>query len=66
MQLHLKMPVLITTYCLVLLIRIPIATTTAVALADHYNKDVPYCFNRKEKKTMVKEATLLALSLKER
>ena len=29
---------------------IPIATTTAVALADHYNKDVPYCFNRKEKK----------------
>ena len=30
---------------------IPIATTTAVALADHYNKDVPYCFNRKEAKT---------------
>jgi len=30
---------------------IPIATTTAVALADHYNRDVPYCFNRKEAKT---------------
>ncbi|BFT32042.1 orotate phosphoribosyltransferase [Alteromonas sp. D210916BOD_24] len=30
---------------------IPIATTTAVALADHHNKDVPYCFNRKEAKT---------------
>lgn len=29
---------------------IPIATTTAVALAEHYNKDLPYCFNRKEKK----------------
>lgn len=30
---------------------IPIATTTAVALAEHYNLDVPYCFNRKEAKT---------------
>jgi len=30
---------------------IPIATTTAVALADHHNSDVPYCFNRKEAKT---------------
>lgn len=30
---------------------IPIATTTAVALADHHNQDVPYCFNRKEAKT---------------
>jgi orotate phosphoribosyltransferase len=29
---------------------IPIATTTAVALADHHNIDTPYCFNRKEKK----------------
>jgi orotate phosphoribosyltransferase len=30
---------------------IPIATTTAVALADHHRLDVPYCFNRKEAKT---------------
>lgn len=30
---------------------IPIATTTAVALADNHNLDVPYCFNRKEAKT---------------
>lgn len=30
---------------------IPIATTTAVALADHHNQDKPYCFNRKEAKT---------------
>jgi len=29
---------------------IPIATTTAVALADHHNMDMPYCFNRKEAK----------------
>lgn len=29
---------------------IPLAATTAVALADHHNKDVPYCFNRKEAK----------------
>ena len=30
---------------------IPIATTTAVALADHHDLDIPYCFNRKEAKT---------------
>ena len=29
---------------------IPIATTTAVALCDHHDVDVPYCFNRKEAK----------------
>ncbi len=29
---------------------IPIATTTAIALAEHYKHDVPYCFNRKETK----------------
>ncbi|WP_088329312.1 orotate phosphoribosyltransferase [Lacimicrobium sp. SS2-24] len=30
---------------------IPIATTTAVALADKHGIDKPYCFNRKEAKT---------------
>ena len=30
---------------------IPIATTTAVALAEHHDMDLPYCFNRKEAKT---------------
>lgn len=30
---------------------IPIATTTAVALADQHDVDTPYCFNRKEAKT---------------
>ena len=29
---------------------IPIATTTAVALAEHHDIDMPYCFNRKEAK----------------
>lgn len=27
---------------------IPLVTTTAIALADRYQRDVPYCFNRKE------------------
>ncbi len=30
---------------------IPIATTTAVALAEHHDRDLPCCFNRKEAKT---------------
>ena len=42
---------------------IPIATTTAVALADHYNKDVPYCFNRKEKKSHGEGGTLVGSEL---
>lgn len=29
---------------------IPIASATVVSLYEHYQKDVPYCFNRKEKK----------------
>ncbi len=29
---------------------IPLASTTVIALADHHNRDVPYVFNRKEKK----------------
>lgn len=29
---------------------IPIAATTAVALAEHHDYDVPWCFNRKEAK----------------
>lgn len=42
---------------------IPIATTTAVALADHYNKDLPYCFNRKEKKAHGEGGTLVGSPL---
>ncbi len=33
---------------------IPIATTTAVALAEHHDRDLPYCFNRKEAKPTAK------------
>ncbi len=29
---------------------IPIAAATAIAMANEYNKDIPYCFNRKEAK----------------
>ncbi|MFC0180776.1 orotate phosphoribosyltransferase [Thorsellia kenyensis] len=29
---------------------IPIASTTSIALFHHFNKDIPYCFNRKEVK----------------
>ena len=43
---------------------IPIATTTAVALADHHDKDVPYCFNRKEKKAHGEGGTLVGSELK--
>lgn len=30
---------------------IPLATATAVALADHYGRDVPFAYNRKEAKS---------------
>lgn len=29
---------------------IPLASATAIALAEHHNRNVPYCFNRKEAK----------------
>lgn len=29
---------------------IPLVSSTAIALADHYHRDLPYCFNRKEVK----------------
>ncbi|MCG7538862.1 orotate phosphoribosyltransferase [Pseudoalteromonas sp. OF7H-1] len=45
---------------------IPIATTTAVALADHHNKDVPYCFNRKEKKDHGEGGNLVGSALEGR
>lgn len=43
---------------------IPIATTTAVALAEHHQRDVPYCFNRKEAKTHGEGGTLVGSPLK--
>lgn len=42
---------------------IPIATTTAVALADHHEVDTPYCFNRKEKKDHGEGGTLVGSEL---
>jgi orotate phosphoribosyltransferase len=45
---------------------IPIATTTAVALCDHHGLDVPYCFNRKEKKEHGEGGTLVGSELKGR
>lgn len=42
---------------------IPIATTTAVALADHHNMDMPYCFNRKEAKTHGEGGNLVGSAL---
>lgn len=45
---------------------IPIATTTAVALADHHNVDVPYCFNRKEAKDHGEGGNLVGSALEGR
>ncbi|WP_417763509.1 orotate phosphoribosyltransferase [Shewanella sp.] len=45
---------------------IPIATTTAVALADRHDIDTPYCFNRKEKKDHGEGGTLVGSELKGR
>lgn len=43
---------------------IPIATTTAVALAEHHDIDKPYCFNRKEKKDHGEGGNLVGSELK--
>ncbi|OCQ54450.1 Orotate phosphoribosyltransferase [Photorhabdus australis subsp. thailandensis] len=43
---------------------IPIATTTAVALAEHYDIDMPYCFNRKEVKNHGEGGVLVGSPLK--
>lgn len=45
---------------------IPIATTTAVALADHHDVDTPYCFNRKEAKTHGEGGSLVGSPLEGR
>lgn len=45
---------------------IPIATTTAVALADHHNIDTPYCFNRKEAKAHGEGGNLVGSDLQGR
>ncbi|HGS5088626.1 TPA: orotate phosphoribosyltransferase [Vibrio parahaemolyticus] len=45
---------------------IPIATTTAVALADHHDIDTPYCFNRKEAKNHGEGGNLVGSALEDR
>ena len=45
---------------------IPIATTTAVALAEHHDKDLPYCFNRKEAKDHGEGGNLVGSALQGR
>ncbi|HCG8626611.1 TPA: orotate phosphoribosyltransferase [Vibrio parahaemolyticus] len=45
---------------------IPIATTTAVALADHHDIDTPYCFNRKEAKDHGEGGNLVGSALEGR
>ncbi|RUO38005.1 orotate phosphoribosyltransferase [Aliidiomarina taiwanensis] len=45
---------------------IPIATAAAVSLYEHHGKDVPYCFNRKEKKDHGEGGNLVGSELKGR
>lgn len=42
---------------------IPLGATTAVALADHHNMDVPFCFNRKEAKAHGEGGSLVGAEL---
>lgn len=42
---------------------IPLAATTAVALADKHERDVPYCYNRKEAKDHGEGGTLVGAPL---
>lgn len=43
---------------------IPLVSTTVVALADHHDRDVPYVFNRKEKKDHGEGGQLVGAELK--
>jgi orotate phosphoribosyltransferase len=42
---------------------IPLAATTAVALAEHHQRDMPWCFNRKEAKDHGEGGTLVGTPL---
>ncbi|MFV8836232.1 orotate phosphoribosyltransferase [Aquisalimonas sp.] len=42
---------------------IPLASTTAVALADHHDRDVPWAFNRKEAKDHGEGGTIVGAPL---
>ena len=45
---------------------IPLASTLAIALADHHGRDVPYCFNRKEAKTHGEGGSIVGAELEGR
>jgi len=45
---------------------IPLATTTAVALADHHGRDVPFAYNRKEAKDHGEGGVLVGAPLRGR
>ncbi|WP_269618805.1 orotate phosphoribosyltransferase [Zhongshania sp. BJYM1] len=45
---------------------IPLAAATACALADHHQRDVPYAYNRKEKKDHGEGGSLVGASLQGR
>jgi orotate phosphoribosyltransferase len=45
---------------------IPLAAATAIALADHHGRDVPYAFNRKEAKDHGEGGTTVGASLQGR
>lgn len=45
---------------------IPLATATAVALADHHGRDVPFAYNRKEAKSHGEGGVLVGAELKGR
>lgn len=43
---------------------IPLVATTSVALADHFDRDIPYAFNRKEAKAHGEGGTLVGAELR--
>ena len=45
---------------------IPLAATTAIALAQNHNSDMPYCYNRKEAKDHGEGGTVVGAPLKGR
>jgi len=45
---------------------IPLVTATAIALADHHNRDMPWAFNRKEAKNHGEGGSIVGAPLKGR
>ena len=45
---------------------IPLAALTAAGLADHHQRDVPYCFNRKEAKAHGEGGTIVGAAISQR